>query len=98
MRAGLDAVWPRVEELFAPHPAERRLAAVGVAVDASALRVVFDEVVGSVMEAARLEVPDVAPLAMVSGRSGRDGAHTEAMGYLVAELQSVARQHPEATW
>jgi ring-1,2-phenylacetyl-CoA epoxidase subunit PaaC len=98
MRAGLDAVWPLVEELFAPHPAERRLAAVGVAVDASALRVVFDEVVGTVLEAARLEVPDVAPLAMVSGRSGRDGAHTEAMGYLVAELQSVARQHPEATW
>jgi ring-1,2-phenylacetyl-CoA epoxidase subunit PaaC len=24
--------------------------------------------------------------------------HTEAMGYLLAELQSVARAHPDATW
>jgi ring-1,2-phenylacetyl-CoA epoxidase subunit PaaC len=24
--------------------------------------------------------------------------HTEAMGYILAELQSVARAHPDATW
>jgi ring-1,2-phenylacetyl-CoA epoxidase subunit PaaC len=29
---------------------------------------------------------------------GRDGRHTEEMGYLLAELQSVARADPEATW
>ena len=29
---------------------------------------------------------------------GRDGVHTEAFGYLLAELQSVARAHPDATW
>ncbi|MBW3605907.1 MAG: phenylacetate-CoA oxygenase subunit PaaC [Actinobacteria bacterium] len=98
MRAGLEAVWPLVDELFAAHAVERRLAEAGVAVDPADLRDAFDEVVGTVLEAARLDVPDVAPLAMVSGRGGRDGAHTEAMGYLVAELQSVARQHPEATW
>ncbi|MDX6201480.1 MAG: ring,2-phenylacetyl-CoA epoxidase subunit PaaC, partial [Frankiales bacterium] len=34
----------------------------------------------------------------VGGRTGRDGRHTEAMGYVLAELQSVARAHPEATW
>ena len=39
-----------------------------------------------------------APLARVAGRSGRDGVHTEAFGYLLAELQSVARAHPDATW
>jgi ring-1,2-phenylacetyl-CoA epoxidase subunit PaaC len=33
-----------------------------------------------------------------TGRSGRDGVHTEAMGYILAELQSVARAHPDATW
>jgi len=24
--------------------------------------------------------------------------HTEAMGYILAELQSIARAHPDATW
>jgi ring-1,2-phenylacetyl-CoA epoxidase subunit PaaC len=32
------------------------------------------------------------------GRAGRDGVHTEAMGYILAELQSVARAYPDATW
>ncbi len=32
------------------------------------------------------------------GEAGRDGVHTEAMGYLLAELQSVARALPGATW
>ena len=33
-----------------------------------------------------------------AGRTGRDGVHTEALGYILAELQSVARAHPDATW
>ena len=37
-------------------------------------------------------------LAAVGGRAGRDGVHTEAMGYILAELQSVARAYPDATW
>jgi ring-1,2-phenylacetyl-CoA epoxidase subunit PaaC len=24
--------------------------------------------------------------------------HTEALGYVLAEMQSVARAHPDATW
>jgi ring-1,2-phenylacetyl-CoA epoxidase subunit PaaC len=34
----------------------------------------------------------------VAGQAGREGIHTEAMGYLLAELQSIARAHPGATW
>lgn len=98
MRDGLVAVWPMVEELFDVHAVERRLADVGVAVSASPVREAFDETVATVLDAATLEMPDVAPAAKVAGRGGRDGVHTEALGYLVAELQSVARQHPGASW
>ena len=34
----------------------------------------------------------------IAGPAGRDGLHTEALGPLVAQLQSLARAHPEATW
>ena len=47
---------------------------------------------------AGLDRPDAQPLAGVSGRTGRDGVHTEAMGFVLAELQSLARAHPDATW
>jgi ring-1,2-phenylacetyl-CoA epoxidase subunit PaaC len=37
-------------------------------------------------------------MAPVAGRSGRDGVHTEAMSYLLAEMQHLARSLPGATW
>ncbi|WP_371657701.1 1,2-phenylacetyl-CoA epoxidase subunit PaaC [Streptomyces sp. NBC_00280] len=52
------------------------------------------EVLRQVTEAAGLPVPQVPA---VHG-AGRDGQHTEHLAPLLAELQSVARAHPEATW
>jgi ring-1,2-phenylacetyl-CoA epoxidase subunit PaaC len=95
MRAALAVVWPLTGELFVPHPVEARLP--GVAADVAALRPGFDSGLDAVLAEATLERPDAAPLHPV-GRGGRDGVHTEAMGYLLAELQSVARAHPGATW
>jgi ring-1,2-phenylacetyl-CoA epoxidase subunit PaaC len=95
-QAGLDAVWPYVPELFAAHPIERRLA--GVAVDPATLRPEYDAALDQVLAAATLTRPTVPALAGVRGQTGRDGVHTEALGYLLAELQSVARAHPGATW
>jgi len=31
-------------------------------------------------------------------RGGRDGVHSRPMGYLLAEMQHIARSHPGATW
>jgi ring-1,2-phenylacetyl-CoA epoxidase subunit PaaC len=98
MVAGLAAVAPLVPELFAPTEVELRLAGAGVAVDPSGLADEFDAVLAEVLAAAGLDWPEVPGLATVSGQAGRDGVHTEAMGYLLAELQSIARSLPGATW
>jgi ring-1,2-phenylacetyl-CoA epoxidase subunit PaaC len=96
MEAGLAAVAPLVAELFVPSAVEERL--TGVAIDTADLRPEFDAVIDQVLTEAGLDWPEAAGLAGVSGRAGRDGVHTEAMGYLLAELQSVARAMPGATW
>jgi len=96
MQAALAAIWPLVEELFDADPVSGGLP--GVAADPAALRAEVDAVLGTVLAAATLDRPQAAPLARVAGKSGRDGVHTEAFGYLLAELQSVARAHPDATW
>ncbi len=57
-----------------------------------------DTFLDAVFAAATLTRPAAAPLARVAGKAGRDGAHTEAMGYILAELQSVARANPGARW
>ncbi|HET6878205.1 MAG TPA: 1,2-phenylacetyl-CoA epoxidase subunit PaaC [Jatrophihabitans sp.] len=90
MQAALDRTWPLVDELF------RRAADPGVEPELD--RAEFDVVLDTVLATATLERPAAAPLAAVAGRTGRNGVHTEALGYLLAEMQSVARTYPDATW
>jgi ring-1,2-phenylacetyl-CoA epoxidase subunit PaaC len=96
--AALAAVAPLVPELFEPTAVESRLAAAGVAVDPAQLQGEFTVVLAQVLGEARVDWPTAAGLAGVAGQAGRDGVHTEDMGYLLAELQSVARATPGATW
>jgi ring-1,2-phenylacetyl-CoA epoxidase subunit PaaC len=98
MIAGLVAVAPLVPELFAVSDVERRMIAARVAADPSQARREVGDVIAAVLATAGLDWPDVPALAGVSGQTGRDGVHTEAMGYLLAELQSIARSMPEAAW
>ncbi|MDH6114013.1 ring-1,2-phenylacetyl-CoA epoxidase subunit PaaC [Kitasatospora sp. MAP12-15] len=93
MQAGLDAVWPLLDELFTAHPVEQRLG-----FDPAVLREPVLRSLTEVITGAGLTVPGALPLARIGGRAGRDGVHTEALGPLLAEFQSVAREHPGATW
>jgi ring-1,2-phenylacetyl-CoA epoxidase subunit PaaC len=96
MQAALGAVWPLVEELFEADSVTAALP--GVAADPAGVRGEVGAVLDAVLAAATLDRPGSAPMARVAGKSGRDGVHTEAFGYLLAELQSLARAHPGATW
>jgi ring-1,2-phenylacetyl-CoA epoxidase subunit PaaC len=94
MQAGLEAEWPFAEELFDSTHIDPALVEAGVAVEPSTLRDSWTKRVTAVVEQATLDVPDVRPA--VAG--GRRGIHTEQMGYLLAEMQHLARSHPGATW
>lgn len=91
MQAGLDALWPYTAELFASDELVQRL---DVAVDPSTLQEEWTRRVLAVIDESTCERPS----ASYQHSGGRDGRHTEHMGYLVAELQHVARSHPGATW
>ena len=94
MQAGLDEVWPYVDELFEPDELTGRLAAEGVAVDPTVLREPWAAYVEAVISKATLSVPEPG----FRGRGGRHGVHTEAMGFLLAEMQHLHRTHPGASW
>ncbi|HUC59402.1 MAG TPA: 1,2-phenylacetyl-CoA epoxidase subunit PaaC [Streptosporangiaceae bacterium] len=86
MQRALDVLWPLVDELFDDD------------LPVSDVRGEVEAVLDGVFEHAGVGRPSSAPLGAVSGLRGRDGVHTEAMGYVLAELQSVARAYPDATW
>ena len=94
----LNDIWPYIDELFVPNQVEQRLAAASVAATSATLRGDFDRVIEQIFGAAEVDPPTVRSAALVAGRSGRDGIHTEALSYLLAEMQSVARAHPSGRW
>jgi ring-1,2-phenylacetyl-CoA epoxidase subunit PaaC len=98
MQAALDAAWPYVEELYRTSDVERRLVDAGVAVDPAQVRAEVDAVLDEVLAAATLTRPAVPHMGPLGGKGGRDGMHTEYLGHVLAELQSLARQHPGAQW
>lgn len=91
---GLRLMWPYVAELFRDDELTQRLAEAGVAVAPSSLRDDFDRLTAEVLAEAELEVPDV-PAAPGGGRQGK---HSEYLGYILAEMQVLAREHPGAGW
>jgi ring-1,2-phenylacetyl-CoA epoxidase subunit PaaC len=94
MQAGLERLWPYVEELFEPYPAATRLAESGVAVDPAAMRSGWDREIEGVLARATLDRPP-------AGRrrsGGRSGVHTPALGELLGEMQALHRAHPGASW
>ncbi|MDI3195986.1 phenylacetate-CoA oxygenase subunit PaaC [Pseudarthrobacter sp. AL07] len=94
MIQGLRQMWPYVAELFQDDELTTRLAETGAAVEPSTLKADFDRLTGEVLKEAELEVPDVP----AAPGGGRDGRHSEHLGYLLAEMQVLAREYPGASW
>jgi len=98
MQAALEWVWPFVGELFRTSDEERRVISAGVAVDPADTRAEVESVLDQVLEAGTLTRPSRPAMGMIGGRGGRQGVHTEQLGHVLAEMQSLARQHQGATW
>lgn len=94
--AGLGDVWPYVDELFRDDGLIDRLgdAAVRVAVRPSTLRPRFDAVIAAVLAEEDVEAPGGA----AASGGGREGRHFPTLGFILAEMQVLARQHPGASW
>ena len=90
MQAALDAEWPYVEELFTHVDPSLP----GRVTDPASIRETVLTDVRRVVDEATLDVPEV-PAAL---GGGREGLHTEHLGYLLAEMQHLHRSHPGATW
>ncbi|AEV83804.1 phenylacetate-CoA oxygenase subunit PaaI [Actinoplanes sp. SE50] len=97
MTAAMTGVLSAAGELFRPHEVEARLAADGVAVDPATLRAEFDMVLAEVLAAATIDAGSVTDDDEAAGQ-GRDGAHTTALGEILAEMQELARAVPGGTW
>jgi ring-1,2-phenylacetyl-CoA epoxidase subunit PaaC len=94
MQAAIDDLWMYTGEMFAVDETEQSLIADGVAPDAAALLPVWRDRVARVLDEATLTMPGEAWMQ----RGGKQGVHTEHLGHLLAEMQSLHRAYPGAQW
>ncbi|AVJ26990.1 1,2-phenylacetyl-CoA epoxidase subunit PaaC [Achromobacter spanius] len=98
MQAAIDDAWRFTGELFTDDAIDQDVAARGIGCALSALRQPWLAHVREVLEEATLTVPDEAAAHHAAHRGGRQGKHTEALGYVLAEMQHLHRAYPGATW
>lgn len=94
MQQAFEDLWPYVAELFESDDLVADLATRGVAVNPSDLEDESLTYVDEVLAKATLIRPNTA----LHHGGGRRGVHTEQFGYLLAEMQHLARSHPGAQW
>ena len=96
MEKALDQLWKFTGELFLPAEYERTLATTGIAVDLEQIQPWWEEKVGEVLAEAQLAFPARKGEWMQTG--GKQGRHTEDLGYLLAEMQFLQRAYPGCEW
>jgi ring-1,2-phenylacetyl-CoA epoxidase subunit PaaC len=92
--AAIDDFWAFTGEMFAADDSERGLIDRGIAVDPAMLRPQWLTMISGVLSEATLDLPK-GDWMQQGGRSGR---HSEHLGHLLSELQSMQRTFPGATW
>ena len=94
MTQALDELWGYTGEMFEMSAGDVALASAGITPDRTDIRPVWDATITRVLAEATLQRP--RDRAMQTG--GRTGRHSEHLGRMLAEMQVLARAHPEATW
>ena len=94
-QAAVNALWMYSGEAFMYDATDAAMVAEGVAPPAELLRAQFLEHVGEIFAEATLAMPDPAAWMQQGGKQGR---HSEHLGYILAEMQFLQRAYPGSQW
>jgi ring-1,2-phenylacetyl-CoA epoxidase subunit PaaC len=93
-QTAIDDLWAFTGEMFEVDGSERALIDAAIAIDPAALRAHWLKTVSNVVREATL----VLPSSDWMQQGGRGGRHSEHLGHLLSELQSMQRTFPGAAW
>ncbi|NNF67940.1 MAG: phenylacetate-CoA oxygenase subunit PaaC [Gammaproteobacteria bacterium] len=94
MQNAIDGLWRYTGEMFDSDELDKWAADSGIGPDPSELQATWNQNVEAVLKEATLSRPEDGW--MDSG--GRDGRHSEHLGYLLADMQFLQRAYPGAQW
>lgn len=94
MQAAIDDLWRYTGELFTADGVDQALREQRVAFDPANLRQPWLDHVKGILDEATLVLPAEAWMQ----RGGKQGVHSENLGYILAEMQFLQRAYPGAQW
>jgi len=94
VQTAINDLWPYTGELFKMSKTDAAMLAAGIGTDLESIKTLWLEEVAAVLEQATLKMP--AQGWMHEG--GKEGRHSEHLGYVLAELQFMQRAYPNHEW
>ena len=94
MQEAIADLWVYTDELFYQTEADKAMVAEGIGIDVIKLKEEYYNYGAGVLEESTLEVPDIKYFQ----KGGKQGIHTEQLGYILVELQYMQRAYPNMEW
>ena len=90
----LDDLWMYTGEMLTPDGIDLALQEAGIGADLEQVAGFWHERVNAITAEATLTIPDESWMQ----QGGKQGRHTEHLGYVLAEMQHLPRSYPDARW
>ena len=94
MQQAIAILWQYTGEMFVPSEYEIFLAEENIIPDTALLKDAWMEKVKAIFEEATLSIPEN----VFMQQGGKNGTHTEKLGYILSEMQYLQRVYPGAEW
>ena len=94
IQTAINDLWAYTDELFHTTDADKIMISEGIGVDVTQLKSTYYKKVNEVLEEASIQIPDL----QYFQKGGKQGIHSEHMGYLLAQMQYMQLAYPNMNW
>ena len=94
IQEAVNDLWTYTDELFHQTKADKAMVLESIGVDVTKLKANYYKRVKGFLEEATLQIPD----SKWFQKGGKEGIHTEHLGYLLTDLQYMQRTYPNMEW
>ncbi len=94
MQNALNELWKFTDEMFFENETNNELKKQGIAPDIEKIKLLWSERTNSILKNTCLKLPDNTWMQ----KGGREGMHTEYLGYILADAQFMQRTYPNMQW
>ena len=95
LQVAINELWMYIDELFYDNEIDNEMTKEGIGISNREIKNDWFNIVTDTLNDAGLSSPENIPYTL---QYGKDGFHTEYMGYLLAEMQHLPLLYPDAKW